>query len=120
MADRKDWSFESFYRSFADTGQYTPMADLMPALLQELQRRGLTAYTSLDTFCISRHTDWPEWSENAKVRISPEHTGQARIIFDEAESEGDEDSPIVDFRDLGELVPYESAMDYLQPLLDRL
>jgi hypothetical protein len=39
------------------------MADLMPALLEELQRRGRTAYTSHATFCISRHPAYSDTKE---------------------------------------------------------
>lgn len=108
--------FETFYRAFAPAAQFGPMADLMPALLAELQRRGLTAYTSHATFCISRHTAYPEWFEGALVRIWPHHTGLAQVVFDEA----DDDKPIIDFQDRGELVPYSAVLAHVQPLLDRL
>lgn len=108
--------FETFYRAFAPAAQFGPMADLMPALLVELQRRGLTAYTSHATFCISRHTAYPEWFEGALVRIWPHHTALAQVVFDEA----DDDKPLFDFRDLGELVPYSAVIAHVQPLLDRL
>ena len=96
------------------------MADLMPQIQVELQRRGLTAFTSHATFCISRHSAYPEWSEDALVRIWPHHTGLAQVVFDEAEREVDDDSAIEDFRDRGELVSYDSVLTHIQPLLDRL
>lgn len=115
-----DPCFETFYRAMAPAGQFGPMADLMPSLQAELQRRGLTAFTSHATFCISRHTAYPEGSEGALVRIWPHHTGLAQVVFDEAEDGLDDNKPIVDFRDLGELVPYAGVLARLQPLLDRL
>jgi hypothetical protein len=96
------------------------MADLRPQLRAELQRRGLTAFTSLTTFCISRHPAYPEWYEDALVRIWPHHTGRAQVVFDEAEHEVDEESAIEDFRDRGDLVSYDSLLTHIQPLLDRL
>src|SRR5688572_23158155 len=100
----RDWSFESFYRSFTPVEQFGPMADLMAPLQAELQRRSLTAFTAHATFCISRHPAYPEWYENTLVRIWPHHTGFAQVVFDEAESEGDLAGPSEDFRDRGELV----------------
>lgn len=116
----RDWSFESFYRSFTPVEQFGPMADLMAPLQVELQRRGLTAFTSHATFCISRHPAYPEWYENALVRISPHHTGRAQLVFDEGGEDWADDQPTLDFRDRGELVPYATLLDRIQLLLDRL
>jgi hypothetical protein len=96
------------------------MADLMALMQAELQRRGLTAFTSHATFCISRHPAYPEWSEDALVRIWPHHTGLAQVVFDEVEREEDDGAAIEDFRDRGELVSWDSLLTHIQPLLDRL
>lgn len=109
--------FESFYRSSRFAKQFGHMADLMKPLLAELKRRGLTASTSHQFFFISLSPADPDDDKGNQICIWPEHTGQARIVFIDAENS----PPLLDeIRHQGELVPYESAIAYLQPLLDRL
>ncbi|HEY1122471.1 MAG TPA: hypothetical protein VGE67_12755 [Haloferula sp.] len=109
--------FESFYRSSKFAKQFGPMADLMKPLLAELERRGLTASTSHHFFFIRLSPAYPDGDKGNHICIWPEHTGKARIIFIDAESKN---PSLDDIRHQGELVPYRSAIAYLQPLLDRL
>jgi hypothetical protein len=92
--------------------------EFLNALSTQLERRNLTAFTSMEILRISPHPAYPEWFQDDLLNIYPESSSEAKVFYQS------KDNPkrlgLDALYVTGRSIPYEEIVAAITPDLERL
>jgi len=96
-----------------------PLLDVVVAVEAEIQKRGLTVFTSHEMLRVSPRATHREWFDDDLLSIVPDRSGVARVLY---QHKGDHQQlGVVDFLEKGgTAVAYSELVPTIIPYLERL
>ena len=96
-----------------------PLLDVVVAVEAEIQKRGLTVFTSHEMLRVSPHPTHRDWFDDDLLSVVPDRSGVARVLYqsrDDPQKVG-----VVDFlEEGGTAVAYSELVSTIIPHLERL